>query len=53
MFDLFDPAPGYDENDSCIGCIHFCEFSIGWISDCDLCSRNYDDPCFGLPISEE
>lgn len=53
MFDLFEPAPGYDENDSCIGCVHFCKDDIGFVSDCDLCSRNYDEPCGGLPISEE
>ena len=45
MFDLFEPLPGYDGNDSCIGCVHFLDDSVPWVSDCDLCSRNYDDPC--------
>lgn len=53
MFDMFEPAPGFTEKDSCIGCKHFCQDDIGLISDCDLCSRNYDQPCGGLPICEE
>lgn len=54
MKDMFEPLPGYTSDDSCIGCKHFLEDDgVPWITDCDLCSRNYDTPCDGLPICED
>lgn len=55
MSDKFEPVSGYVGEPSCIYCIHFDEDVAGvpWYIDFDFCSRNYDQPCGGLPICEE